>query len=872
MLRLTLISVLVFFSTLVRAGGIKGIVTDATGERMAFTSVIVKGQNAGTMTNAEGEYRINLKPGSYEINFQFVGFKTVTRRVVVANDFTELNVRMQEQTIMLQEARISAKEEDAAYTIMRKAIAKSKIHQKQVVSYQANAYVRNSILLNKIPLVLKKDLYRQNIKEGIPFLSESVMEIVFNEPNSKFTKVLGQKSSFNNISISDGFYLFDFYDPGHYRVSPLSPQAFRYYRFEYEGFFEDRGLIINKIKIIPKSFGEGVWQGTIYIIDDYWNIHSIDAETIENGLNLKINQYYSPVEKVWMPINQRIDFYGKLFGFDFVIKAQLNAGYTAVKTNPAFVEDIKIIDEKKEGITIEGISKNSLKNSKTEELLKDSKEFSVKNLMKIMKDYEKEERARARANKEEAAVVSRELMIVEPSARSKDSTFWNSMRKIPLTNEESESYQYSDSVKIAKIEKRDSLQRDSLSKAWRYFLLNYDFKLKNGRYLHFEPPYTPFVGLNYNSVEGIVSDMGIGFKNYTSLGAKPRVRYNVSANMRYAFQARALRGKVGGEYEVGTSKLSVGAGNYIEQFDPNSLIFEWMNTVTTLFNEQNLMKIYSKKFVNIGYSYNEDARLTFSTNMELARRSPLENLQKIYRIKDFEKNGFSPNNPSNLELGESAFTTHNALIWQNMIKWTPSSKVIIRNGVRKYLTGGAPIITFIYKKGMLDANFDYLSLNIKQHVNTGVLGKLDYMIEVGDYVNDRSVYLMDMKHINNSYLNALRIGLFARYRLLETRMPLPEDNGAKSINLYRFSTKGAYLQAHVINEFKQLIFTRLPFVKRWGLKEDLFANYLNTPAVKNYIEVGYGIDGIMRALRIEAVSSFENGIYKRAGIKLGVTM
>lgn len=872
MLRFTFISVLFFIGVKLHAGGIRGIVTDTQGERLAFTSVIVKGQNAGTMTNAEGEYAINLKPGTYEINFQFVGYKTLTRRAVVANNFIELNVRMEQQFIMLNEARVSSKEEDPAYSIMRKAIAKRGIHQKQVLSYSANAYVRNSILLNKIPLLLKKDLYKQNIIEGVPFLSESVMEIVFNQPNSKFTKILGQKSTFNNISISDGFYLFNFYDPGHDRISPLSPVAFRYYRFEYEGFFEDRGLIVNKIRIIPKSYGEGVWQGTIYIIDDYWNIHSVNVETIANGLNLKLNQYYSPVEKVWMPINQQLDFWGKLIGFDFVIKAQLNAAYSSVKTNPAFVEEIKVIDELKEGKVQESISANELNNSKTEELLKEQKEFSIKNLQKIMKAFDKEERNKAKANKEEADVISRELVVIDPQSRSKDSSFWNHMRKIPLTTKEEESYAYGDSIRVAHVVNRDSLKNDSLKKSWRYFLLNYDFKLKNGKYLNYESPFMPFVGLNYNSVEGIVSDLGLGFKNHSTFGSKPRLRYYVYGNLRYAFQEKAVRGKVGGEFEAGTSKLTVGAGKYTAQFDANSLIFEWMNSFTTLLNEQNFIKIYDRKYINLGYSYNQDARLTFSTHVELAERSPLENLNEIYTIKDYKKNGFSANNPPNAELGESAFIQHKAFIWQSIVKWTPSSKVIIRNGVRKYLTGGAPIITFIYKKGMLDADFDYLSLNVKQHINMGLLGKLDYMLEAGDFVNDKKIYLMDMKHINNSYLNALQVGLFARYRMLETRMPLPGNDGASFINPYRFSTKGAYLQGHVINEFKKLLLTQLSFVRMKGLKEDIFFNYLNSPVLKNYMEVGYGIDGILKAVRLEFVGSFENGKYLRSGLKLGVTM
>lgn len=872
MFRLSLICFFLFFFAKAWAGGIKGTITNIKGEKLPFASVIIKGQNAGTMANADGEYLMNLKPGTYEVNFQFLGYKTVSRQVVVKDEFLQLNIRLEEQTVVLKEVKISSKEEDPAYTIMRKAIAKSKIHQKQVISYQAKAYVKNSILLNKIPLVLRKDLNKQNIKEGVPFLSESVMEISYAQPNSKYTRVLGQKSTFEGISISDGFYLFDFYDPGTNRVSPLSPAAFKFYRFEYEGFFEDRGLIVNKIRILPKSYGDGVWQGTIYIIDNYWSIHSANVETIDNGLNLKLSQYYGPVEKVWMPINQRIDFSGKLFGFDFLIKAQVNASYSTVKTNPAFVEEIKLIDETKEGRLQDPLSKKALRKSGAEDLLKDQKEFSLKNLQKVMKEVEKEERARAKEKKENPDVLSNEILEIDPQAKKRDSTFWSSSRNIPLTVEEKKSYSYGDSIKVAHVLKRDSLKRDSIRKSWQYFIMNYDFKLKNGNYLHFEPPYMPFVGLNYNSVEGIVTDLGLGYKNHAFMSPATKFKYNIYGNIRYAFQEKGLRGKLGLELEKGRSKLSFGAGKYIAQFDPNSLIFEWMNSVTTLFNEQNFLKIYDKRYASIGYTFEKDARLTLSTNLEMAERSPLENLSKIYVIKNYAKNGFSTNNPPSIELGSGSFTPNKALIWQSQVRWTPGGKMKIRNGVKRYLPGKAPAITLTYKKGMIDTDFDYLSLNLKQTINLGQLGKLDYMVEAGDYLNNRKIYLMDMKHLNNNYLNALQTGLFARYRLLETRVPVEGEENINYINQYRFSTKGRYLQGHVINEFKKLLITQLPIARIAGLKEDIFINYLNSPTLKNYVEIGYGIDGILKAVRLEAVTSYEDGNYKRFGVKLGVTM
>lgn len=67
--------------------------------------------------------------------------------------------------------------------------------------------------------------------------------------------------------------LASFYDPtvGD-AVSPLSPKAFGYYKFEYEGSFREGDLEVNRIKVIPRSYGEGVFKGKIYIIENTWAI------------------------------------------------------------------------------------------------------------------------------------------------------------------------------------------------------------------------------------------------------------------------------------------------------------------------------------------------------------------------------------------------------------------------------------------------------------------------------------------------------------------------------------------------------------------------------------------------------------------------
>ena len=48
-------------------------------------------------------------------------------------------------------------------------------------------------------------------------------------------------------------------------------------------------------------------------------------------------------------------------------------------------------------------------------------------------------------------------------------------------------------------------------------------------------------------------------------------------------------------------------------------------------------------------------------------------------------------------------------------------------------------------------------------------------------------------------------------------------------------------------------------------------NYLATPTSKNYTEVGYGIDGILRVFRLEVAAGFSDGQYLNYGFRVGIS-
>lgn len=68
-----------FFTETVKNGIIEGIVMDgeADNEPLIFASIGIKNTEIIATTNIDGSFSINIKPGTYTLVYQFIGYKTI---------------------------------------------------------------------------------------------------------------------------------------------------------------------------------------------------------------------------------------------------------------------------------------------------------------------------------------------------------------------------------------------------------------------------------------------------------------------------------------------------------------------------------------------------------------------------------------------------------------------------------------------------------------------------------------------------------------------------------------------------------------------------------------------------------------------------
>ncbi|WP_456378679.1 carboxypeptidase-like regulatory domain-containing protein [Lutibacter sp.] len=92
-----------FYAETIKNGIVQGIVLDGELEKtpLVFAKITVKELAKSINTNTEGEYKLKLKPGTYTLLFDFIGYDTkkVINVVVKSNTETNLNQTLKASTI-----------------------------------------------------------------------------------------------------------------------------------------------------------------------------------------------------------------------------------------------------------------------------------------------------------------------------------------------------------------------------------------------------------------------------------------------------------------------------------------------------------------------------------------------------------------------------------------------------------------------------------------------------------------------------------------------------------------------------------------------------------------------------------------------------
>jgi len=110
-------------------GTLRGTILDGTnGETVPFANILIKETGSGTTSDLDGTYTLSLSAGTYSLEFSFIGYAslTVSDVTVVDGEVNVLDVAMSEETELLEEVVVTAKQirntEAAVLTIQKKSV------------------------------------------------------------------------------------------------------------------------------------------------------------------------------------------------------------------------------------------------------------------------------------------------------------------------------------------------------------------------------------------------------------------------------------------------------------------------------------------------------------------------------------------------------------------------------------------------------------------------------------------------------------------------------------------------------------------------------------------------------------------------------
>ena len=789
---------------------VRGVITDEKNNPLAFATVYVKNTTHGTTSNTDGKYTLDIAPGNYELVFQYLGYSKQIKEVNIADKPVTLNIQLLPESVKLNEVVVSSNGEDPAYAIIRNAQKKRKYYLDQVNAYSCDVYIKGIQRLDAIPKsIMGVNLNKQGLDSsilGIVYLSESESQYNFQKPDNIKEVMYSSKVSGNNKAFSFNQakdFQFNFYDDlvnefaisNRGFVSPISGSALLYYNYKLVGTFFDGDIKVNKIQVIPKREHDPVFHGTIYIVDKSWRIYSANLMLTKDA-NIDFVDTLQ-IKQTFAPVNDTVWMpISQNLSFRF--------GALGIKGNGSFT----------------GIFKNYV-------------------IDPVFPDH----------------FFRNEELKVADEANTKDTSYWSTVRPIPLTLEEKKDYERKDSVSQIRDSRR---YKDSIDKIRNRLepadiLEGYDYYRSADKFgVHFS---SIVVHTNFNTVEGLNLQENISLNKYF----ENHEYYNIEGIVRYGFSDDLLSAKIIGKWlvdPVRQGSWGAGGGRFVQQINSEEPISEIINTAYSLFGVQNYMKLYDNSYVYIEHERELTNGLNVSANFSYSDRLPLFNTTN-YDWVSAKTEGYTPNTPENLNNYVSI--THNTALLLKLTATIHFKQQYVSLPHQKIVTGSKyPVLVFNYIKGIpafgTNANYDLLEAGLKGDFKFGLLGTSQLSIKAGDFLDKTNLSFIDYAHFMGNQT-------FFATNYLEGFQLLP---------YYEYSTDKEFLEAHYEHHFYGFITNKIPLLRKLKLQEVAGIHLLETPDIR-YAELSVGIEHIFKLFRIDWVNSYSNTLRLKSGFVIGLS-
>lgn len=287
---------------------LSGTITDAqSGETLPSTNILIDGTYRGTISNVNGAYSIfipdSLLPAT--ITVRYIGYQRMSRKITRQSPANQ-DFALQPAVTEMQEIVVT--DEDPGVRIMREVIRRKQEWRKNLTTYQADAYTRQT-LANDTAIVS---------------ITESASEIFWHYERGH-REVLKSKRQTANIKAADNFagvrYLPNFYDDnidiaGFEMLGVTHPKALDYYNFELVNRTSLDDQTVFEIRVTPDRKLQPLFEGTVHVLDETYALLEVQLQPND------VVTFPQPVKSFNLDYEQQFNNYGQ----DFWLPADVRIG------------------------------------------------------------------------------------------------------------------------------------------------------------------------------------------------------------------------------------------------------------------------------------------------------------------------------------------------------------------------------------------------------------------------------------------------------------------------------------------------------------------------------------------------------------------
>ena len=781
---------------------IAGTVLDkSNGEPIPYANIYLKGTNEGTTSDSHGKFVLNIRQGSDSILVSSVGYYPQSYPLLIGK-VQEREFRLRPKTVELETVVVMSGE-NPAWEIIRNAVANKKYHDRRILTaYDCRAYTRIQFDIENIPDKMRKQRIVRDIWAGVDttaidtndkgnavlpiFLSESVSR--YYAKNDPFARHEEvEKSRISGVAVEDGS-----------TVSQLLGSTYQDFNF-YQ----------NWIRFLEKEFVSPIADGW----KNYYDYQILDTVFIGDDqcfeLEVFPNSEAEPAfqGRIWLTTD------------DFALKKIAVSVGESINLN--FIEQISIVQE------LNRTDSGPWLTSRTEAMVIVSN--FARNIPDVRVSVLNTTSDWKIGDLKEDRFYTNKVVVSEDYSNFKNE-YWEATRPPDRTGELSDTYTtIARLVEIPSVKARVNLIKFLSTGYWRRGKLDF------GPYLF---------AYAYNSFEGNSIRLGAKTNEYFShkIVINPYVGYGTKdAKWKYGFTGNYILKRYPWSQLTFRSAYEVQqAGIRPEDLVENNYIFyaatRWQTFYRPYYISKNSIGIQSElvkgltQFVSMKYDY-YDPQYAFY----------------YYR------------NPGNPEDGVKSSISSPSV--QLTTKWARDETFIQKGNERVSLgTRRSPMLILDYTYGFhdllkSDVSFHKLKLEFLQKLRYGGLGEGRLKLR-GGYIFGTIPYLLLENHIGNESL-------------------FYSAGAYSTMNYFEF-VSDKYASLHYEHFFQGMLTNRIPYIQKLKLRvfgsanilygsirdenraimatEDPDGNAIPSIGFLNptlpYVELGYGIENIMKFIRI----------------------